>query len=329
MTYCWYRCSKGIEDILPFEEKLKACLVLCNSHGKYIEPFLPAEKQNIAFNTEALFPFPISLSEGINKQGWLQSMLVQPYMFIRIRRNHNGILKTLKENEIPFDIITENTIAMPNGSAIDKLLSPIDYAVQDASSQQTGNFFKALKNEDWWDCCSGAGGKSLLLKDKEPFVNLTVSDTRASILHNLKERFRSYGHKVPVAHVTDSCDSAQLQKALGGNTFNGIICDVPCSGSGTWARTPEQLYFFNSEKVTEFAALQKKIALNAAHYLKPGGTMYYITCSVFKAENEDVVTTLLQEDTALECISSQIINGITIHADSMYIAVLKKKATAV
>jgi 16S rRNA (cytosine967-C5)-methyltransferase len=323
MAYCWYRCSKGLNDSLSFEEKLQACLVLCGSEGKHIQPFLPAEKQDIAFTPEALFPYDVTLSSGIDKQTWLQSMLMQPKMFIRMRRSKTGILKTLKESEIPFEIIAENTIAMPNSSPVDKLLSDIDYAVQDFSSQQTGNFFNPHKNENWWDCCSGAGGKSLLLMDKEPSINLTVSDTRSSILRNLRERFKLYGHKSPTTYVTDSSDSAQLQKTLGSTLFDGIICDVPCSGSGTWSRTPEQLYFFNADKVNEFSSLQQKIAVNAASYLKPGGTLFYITCSVFNAENETVVNELVKQ-TGLKLSEQQLINGIQDKADSMFIAVLQK-----
>ena len=176
-------------------------------------------------------------------------------------------------------------------------------------------------------CCCGAGGKSLLLKDKESNINLTVSDTRSSILHNLQERFKLYNHKAPSAHVLDTADMLATQNTVGNALFDGIICDVPCTGSGTWARTPEQLYFFNPSQAKEIAALQKKIAVNVSNYLKPDGTMYYITCSVFKEENEEVLNHLLDINKDITCISSQLINGINTHADSMYIAVLKKKTT--
>ncbi|HEY9177956.1 MAG TPA: Fmu (Sun) domain protein, partial [Flavipsychrobacter sp.] len=169
------------------------------------------------------------------------------------------------------------------------------------------------------------GGKSLLLKDKEPLADLTVSDTRKSILNNLKERFRTYSHIMPTAYEVDVANTAQLEDVMRGKMFDNIICDVPCTGSGTWARTPEQMYFFNPETADEYAARQKQIAVNAAQYLQPGGKLYYITCSVFSKENEEVVQHLTAQ-TDMIVKEMQLIDGIDIHADSMFIAVLEKPA---
>ena len=182
---------------------------------------------------------------------------------------------------------------------------------------------KLEKNEQWYDCCSGAGGKSLLLKDLCPGVRLTVSDKRESIIHNLQQRFRQYRFELPVAHVTDVADSAQLTRALGDKQFDHIICDAPCSGSGTWARTPEQLYFFDPATIAKFGALQQTIAVNVSRHLKKGGQLIYITCSVFEQENENVVNAIIEE-TGMQLVQQQIINGIGVKADNMFVAVLTR-----
>jgi len=83
---------------------------------------------------------------------------------------------------------------------------------------------------------------------------------------------------------------------------------------------------FDPAKINTYASLQASIALNAARYLKPGGYMYYITCSVFHAENEGVVAQLLAQR-PLELERMQLINGIDKGADCMFIAVLKKTST--
>ena len=98
---------------------------------------------------------------------------------------------------------------------------------------------------------------------------------------------------------------------------------MPCSGSGTWARTPEQLYFFKEERIDQYATLQTQIASNTIEYLKTGGRIIYITCSVFKKENEDVVNELIKQF-SLRAISMELINGVQRKADSMFVAVLKK-----
>jgi 16S rRNA (cytosine967-C5)-methyltransferase len=312
MAYSWYRCSKGM-----LNDSLTMLLEEPSQWAAFTTAGLSAKDVDI----NMLFPYAILLSSGINKEEWLSSMLVQPDLFIRIRKDKGKIISLLNEKEIPFTFITDNCLALPNGAKIDALLPEDCYAVQDASSQHTGSYFAPERNELWYDCCSGAGGKSLLLKDMEPGVRLTISDTRESIIHNLQQRFRQYRLELPTAHVTDVSNKVLLNKAIGTKQFDNIICDVPCSGSGTWARTPEQLYFFDPASLEKFPPLQEAIAVNVAGHLKPGGRLIYITCSVFKKENEDVVGAVIKA-TGLTLIRSQIINGISVHADSMFIAEL-------
>ncbi len=320
MAYCWYRCSKGVEGPATFENKLLACLQI--SGNADVQKRFPFEGA-FSIEQDKLFPYATAFSEGIEKAEWLESMLRQPDLFIRVRGDKRKIEQLLDEHAIPFEYMADRCMALPNGAAIDKLLPADSYVVQDASSQRTGQYFAPKAGEHWLDCCSGAGGKSLLLKDMEPTVKLAVSDIRDTILHNLRERFRSYGHQAPVTYTTNVSDSKALAATLKSAHFDNIICDVPCSGSGTWARTPEQLYFFDPLSVSKFSALQAAIATNVAKYLKPGGRLIYITCSVFDEENQQVVNKVVQQ-TGLKCINSGIINGIDIKADSMFAAVLQK-----
>lgn len=323
MAYSWYRCAKGIvlkgaDD--NFENMLHGCMQLCNIEYNHLL-FGDAHISEFLFDANKLFPYPVNLSMGIEKSEWLQSMLQQPYLFIRIRKEKEKIINILNNNKIPFTFLDSACMSLPNGAKIDTLLPPDAYVVQDASSQKTATYFKPQKQERWYDCCAGAGGKSLLLKDINSSVRLTVSDMRESILHNLHDRFRLYHHVQPVARLTNVTDKAELSKTLQGQTFDNIICDAPCSGSGTWARTPEQLYFFKPETLQKFTQLQQDIATNVAQFLKPGGKLFYITCSVFENENEDVIREIIR-NTALALMESKLINGISIKADSMYIAVL-------
>lgn len=325
MAYSWYRCGKALDETLPLKEKIATCLQLCRTDNARLLQL--TDGLNIGHNIqlESIFPHNLQLTDGITKEVWLKSMLTQPSLFIRIRKNKNKLLEILEEQEIPYELITDSCLALPNGTPIDKWLPPFAYVVQDASSQKTGEYLTALPYEKWWDACSGAGGKSLLLKDKEPLTDLTVSDTRKSILNNLKERFRTYSHIMPATYEIDVANTAQLKDVMRNNMFDNIICDVPCTGSGTWARTPEQMYFFKPATADEYAARQKNIAVNAAQYLQPRGKLYYITCSVFSKENEEVVEHLVQQ-TGLAVKEMHLINGTDIHADSMFIAVLEKPA---
>ena len=319
MVYSWYRCSKAVgkdhllNDLMAqwLNEKIWA--------SKSFIEWLKEGHPEAVIDLDALFRYDIAISDGMDKDDWLASMLVQPELFIRIRKEKALLIQLLEKGGVPYSFISRDCLSLPNGAKIDTILPQEYYVVQDASSQQTGAFFKPKKNGLWYDCCSGAGGKSLLLKDLEPGVLLTVSDKRESIIHNLQQRFRLYKHDLPVAHVTDAANPALLDKALGTKKFDNIICDAPCSGSGTWARTPEQLYFFKPETLSEYSTLQQTIATNVSRHLKPGGRLIYITCSVFRQENE-IVVDALANNSGLKLVSSQIINGIKIHADSMFLA---------
>lgn len=326
MAYSYFRCYKGlVDEKRTLEETIGACLQLCHSVLPGMEKLFPGPvSYSPGFEPNNLFPYDTVLSDGIGKEEWLSSMLVQPDFFIRLRKDKEKVTGILKSKGISVSEINDNCLALPNGAKIEELLPPDSYVVQDASSQQTGAFFAPQKNELWYDCCSGAGGKSLLLKDLEPGVKLTVSDKRESIIHNLKQRFKLYGHALPVAHVTDVADEQQLKKALGNKLFDNIICDAPCSGSGTWSRTPEQLYFFDPGTPDQFHRLQCAIAANVSKYLKPGGRLVYITCSVFRRENEEVAFAVA-ERSGLSIVSMQLINGVAKKADSMFAAVLAKR----
>jgi 16S rRNA (cytosine967-C5)-methyltransferase len=101
--------------------------------------------------------------------------------------------------------------------------------------------------------------------------------------------------------------------------FDLIVCDAPCSGSGTWSRTPEQLYFFDENKIEYYPGLQKKIVSNVVKNLQAGGFLVYITCSVFKNENEEVVK-FIQEQLSLQLINMEYLKGYDQKADSLFTA---------
>ena len=196
--------------------------------------------------------------------------------------------------------------------------------MQDLSSQRTGEFIREafvylnkLKDRiDVWDCCAASGGKSLLAFDINPAIQLSVSDSRKSVLFNLQKRFAAAGIARFDSFVADLSKPIHLPQA-----FPIIIADVPCSGSGTWGRSPEELHHFSLEKLNDFASLQKNILTNVLPNLKVGGILVYITCSVYKTENEDIVT-WLQENHKMKLLKMENIKGYQQKADTMFAAIL-------
>jgi len=180
-----------------------------------------------------------------------------------------------------------------------------------------GVYVEAVEGKRWWVACAVSGGKTLLLLDRSPGVDLLVSDTRLSILRNLDERFELAGIKGYRQKLVDlTKDTATV---LGDEQFDGIILDAPCTGSGTWGRTPEMISAFDSESVGRFAALQRQLATQAIKHLKPGQPLVYITCSVFAEENEGVVS-YLQDTHGLQVQRADVLHGYRHKADTMFVA---------
>ena len=341
LVYAYYRTGQSLPGVAP-EEKIVAGLFLCNlSPHPLLEHLNPAwnmathlplsdkqailKKLNPDFNISNIFPWSEALSEGVDPEKFNSSFLRQPAVFLRLRPGHEeAVLQTLERHGISFHRHSHSCISVPQATKVEEvLITDQQVVVQDYSSQQTGRFIPLASLPALpaiWDCCAASGGKSLMVYDLQPAVQLTVSDVRPSILHNLQKRFRTAGIRQYRSFLTDL--SAPHPKLPSGE-FDIVVADVPCSGSGTWARTPEQLSLIDPSKIEYYHSLQKKIVTTAAGKLKPGGTLVYITCSVFKKENEGTIN-FLQETCGLVLKESALLEGYDIRADSMFVAVLTK-----
>ncbi|MFT3948807.1 MAG: Fmu (Sun) domain-containing protein [Agriterribacter sp.] len=295
---------------LPIEEK---CIFLKDTG-------LPVEINNV-------FPWPELLSNDIDHHRFCRSFFIQPDLFLRVRPGHqSNIIKKLSDAQIAFSVKGKGALALPNLTKIDDVISPDEeVVVQDYSSQSVREFFKTVKENNEqsvkvWDCCAASGGKSILAIDYFGNVDLTVSDIRASILINLQSRFRRAGISRYRSFVADLSLHNTPADPSG---YDLVICDAPCSGSGTWSRTPEQLYFWEENKLDHYTELQKKITSNIIPFIKPGGCLLYITCSVFKRENEAIVE-MIKKQFNLALIQMHVIKGYNERADTMFGALLRK-----
>lgn len=335
LIYNYFRLGKALANHAA-EERLFAAEFLCNhqenSFLSFFKPDLAAQialptadkililqKQYPDFRLEDVFPFAKHLAAGIDPMLFLSSFFLQPDLFIRIRKGHEFVVKqTLADAGIVFKLKSEHCLALPNGTKLDQLFPQQHYfEVQDESSQMTATYFQPQKWESWWDACAASGGKSLLLYGQEPDLKLVVSDIRESVLDNLDERFQLAGIRKYQKKVIDL--SQNFDSVLHDYVFDGIILDAPCTGSGTWGRTPEMISQFQESRIFFFQQLQKTIAQNVVKYLKPGKPLIYITCSAFREENEDVVNHLVKE-AGLTLESSELLKGYERKSDTMFVA---------
>lgn len=341
--YNYFRLGTSL-NTLPVEEKITVAHFICQFHSTPFVDFLlnnysffshgeitfPLERKKELvrlkypeFSPENIFPYKEHLSSLVNFENFVSVLFVQPKVWIRVKINYiSEVIKELKEKNIQFESTKEFPLALSleSNTKLQELTTFKKgyFEIQDLSSQKTGNYMRAGAGEEWWDCCAGAGGKSLMLKDKFPEIKLLATDIRASILQNLELRFKKAEIKNYSTRIVDlGQENLPVDKL-----FDGIICDVPCSGSGTWARTPENISCFNEEKIVEYQQKQKNIVLKASSHLKSNGKLFYITCSVFKEENEDVVL-FIQQNSDLKLKEMNLIDGTTLRADSLFVAVLQ------
>ena len=282
-------------------------------------------QQSDALLTQHIFPLQSFLSDKIDKASFIAALLKQPRLFCRVRPGKQKIFqkKCAKDGLDPQQIFDDcyafaPTLPLQNHFAIDK-----EIVIQDVASQQVFNNLEAVgKVSNVWDSCAASGGKSILFYDRygSKAVNIFATDIRESILKNYEARMKAAA--VPFVKT----DMADLEKGIPANyqqKFELVICDVPCSGSGTWARSPEQISLFREEEIKTYADKQLSIATNALKGLKPNCYMYYITCSVFAAENEAIIEKL-KVDPSIKEISSGYHQFPGIGGDCLYSCLLRK-----
>jgi 16S rRNA (cytosine967-C5)-methyltransferase len=337
LCYCFFRLGKSLRNY-SIDESLAIAVYLCNtSSSPVLEKINPqwneqAEldvdwkinqiKKEYDFKLEDIFPWGENFSDLLDCNSFVRSFFIQPQTFLRIRPGEEiNVKQKLAVSNIPFHSVTDHCVAVAPATKLDEVIELNKEAViQDLNSQQVLDpLIKYIQGKNKiktaWDCCAASGGKSILLKDHFPKLQLTVSDIRESILINLVKRLAQAGitgYKKMVADIAQA--PLKLQQK-----FDLIVCDAPCSGSGTWSRTPEQLYFFDENKIEYYSGLQKKIVSNVVKSLQTGGFLVYITCSVFKNENEEVAE-FIQEQLSLQLINMEYLKGYHQKADSLFTA---------
>jgi 16S rRNA (cytosine967-C5)-methyltransferase len=147
--------------------------------------------------------------------------------------------------------------------------------LQDASSQFAINAVLVADGARLLDYCAGGGGKALGFADLRQ-AQVFAHDIDPRRMQDLPARAARAG--VQIATLT----SSQLQQAA---PFDVVFCDAPCSGAGTWRRTPDAKWRLTPERLVEFMQSQDAVLHNAAGLVAESGQLVYATCSVLKDEN--------------------------------------------
>lgn len=174
------------------------------------------------------------------------------------------------------------------------------FQVQDEAAQVSSLLLFPAAGETVLDLCAGYGGKTShlaeLMGNEGRVIALDMNRTR---LVSLATNATRLGVKNTAAVVADaSKDLASLFRA----GFDRIVVDAPCSGLGVLSRHPDGKWLKKEEDIPRLAQLQKKILRNGCSMLHRGGTLLYVTCTLSKEENEEVVEACLAENKAIRVV---------------------------
>ncbi len=180
--------------------------------------------------------------------------------------------------------------------------------LQDASSQAACAAVPVQPGDRVLDYCAGGGGKALALAARG--ARVTAHDTDPRRMRDIPVRADRAG----VAIVTEASVPAS-------DRFDLVLCDVPCTGSGTWRRTPEAKWLLTPERLDALCQMQAEILTTASRHVKPGGHLVYMTCSLLDAENAGQIGKFLDDTEGWALTFSQRFSPVD-GGDGFFVAVL-------
>ncbi|GGY40947.1 RsmB/NOP family class I SAM-dependent RNA methyltransferase [Parvularcula lutaonensis] len=158
--------------------------------------------------------------------------------------------------------------------------------VQDEGSQLTVLTCGDLHGQQVLDFCAGGGGKTLALSGvMENSGQVFAYDADASRLAPIHDRLRRAGARN--VQVIAPQEPERLEALKG--KLDLVFVDAPCSGAGTWRRHPDAKWRLTPEHLAQRQAEQDQVLRQAAEFVKPGGTLVFVTCSFLNSENDERV----------------------------------------
>lgn len=185
--------------------------------------------------------------------------------------------------------------------------------LQDGASQAVVDALPLRDGMTVLDYCAGGGGKSLAMAARAK-ISLFAHDTASRRMQDLSDRAYRAGADVTVVEPEALAQTGP---------FDLILCDAPCSGSGSWRRSPEGKWRLSAEQLLELQETQADILRSAAELVASNGVLAYATCSVLDDENTSQIHSFIEQCDGWTLVSEQswpVQNG----TDGFYCAVLTR-----
>jgi 16S rRNA (cytosine967-C5)-methyltransferase len=163
-------------------------------------------------------------------------------------------------------------------------------SVQDLGAQCVAFLLDLAPNQRVLDACAAPGGKTALIAERQPdLTKLIAVDIDPHRLARVRENLSRGSLRAEVV----AGDSASPKTWWDGIPFDRILLDAPCSGLGVIRRHPDIRLRKSPSDIDKLPALQGKLLRSAWDLLAPGGRLVYVTCTVTRSENHDVIAAFL------------------------------------
>ena len=234
---------------------------------------------------------------------------LHPPMTLRVNRRRidpGKYLSMLEQQQIAAKAIGPSAILLQVPLAVERLPGFEEglVSVQDAGAQQSAPLLDLQPGQSVVDACAAPGGKAghaLELAD----VRLTALDRDSERLARVSDNLRRLGLRARL----QCADAAQLESWWDGSPVDRVLLDAPCSASGVVRRHPDVKWLRREDDVAGFARQQSRLLDALWRVVAGGGKLLYVTCSVFREENQDQVERFLSSHADALLVSRHASSG--------------------
>ena len=196
-----------------------------------------------------------------------------------------------------------------------------EFSLQNPAAYEVVKLLDLKSGLKVWDACAAPGGKSALMAEMEPSLDILASDVSDFRV----EKMRDLVDRLGLTNVRLECIDALSPQGLN-SEFDRILLDVPCSNMGVIARRPESKYRITQESVKELSELQFKLLESASRVLNAGGILVYATCSPDPLETTQVVNRFVKEHPEFEKVGGPVLPAsVDSRFDGFFAQALRRK----